>query len=129
MAPRQARESVPPTRYRDAPSDGEWHRVAERTSASLRESLPALARERGLSIRAIARAVHVNQSHLSRILTGKMTPSGPLAGRIADALGLPTDYFPEYRLWVVLQAMKDDKEALNRIYDQIRRQPSKPGRG
>lgn len=91
----------------------------ERTRTSLGQALPALASERGLSIRAVARAAHVNQSHLSRVLAGKLPASGPLAGRVAEVLGLPTSYFPEYRRWVLVEALERDGALLDRLYDDL----------
>lgn len=97
-----------------------------RTAAPLREELPALLAERGLSQRALARAAGVNQSHLSRIANASPPPpvSGDLAGRIAVALGLPRDYFPEYRVHVVTDAIESDAAFREHVYRLLQRRQS-----
>lgn len=87
------------------------------------EELPDLLEERGLSIRAIARAADVDPAHLSRVLRGVRgkTPSPELARRVAEALGLPRDYFPEWREAVILHRIREDPALRDRIYDRVRR--------
>jgi transcriptional regulator with XRE-family HTH domain len=95
---------------------------AKRTAVPLREALPALLEERALSLRALAREVEVSQSHLSRILldgSGRVV-SGELAGRIAVALSLPEDYFPEFRAAVVHDAIDRDPILRESIYRRLR---------
>ena len=94
-----------------------------RSDESLKERLPQLLLERGMSIRALARAVGVNQSHLSRVLgaEGSRPASRELAAALATALDLPTDYFPEFRRGVVIEALDADQHLRDRIYDSIKR--------
>lgn len=85
--------------------------------------LPALIKERGLSIRAVARSAEVDPGHLSRVLRearGK-TVSPELAGRVAVALGLPEDYFPEWREAVIVDRIREDPKLRDQIYDRVRR--------
>jgi hypothetical protein len=60
----------------------------------------------------------VNQSHLSRIVSGQLPASGPLAARIADVFELPVDYFPEYRLWRLTEALEADPALRDRLFDR-----------
>ena len=71
----------------------------EPNARSLR-NYPNLLRERDLSLRTLARMVGVGDDHLSRVLRGARSKrvTGELASRVALALGLPDDYFPETRL-------------------------------
>jgi transcriptional regulator with XRE-family HTH domain len=93
--------------------------MAPRTMASVADELPALAEKHGLSIRAVARALDVNQSHLSRLIAGKVVASGLLAGRLAELFDLPRDYFPEYRQWVLTSAIDTDPSFRDRLYDEV----------
>jgi transcriptional regulator with XRE-family HTH domain len=45
-------------------------------------------KELGLSERELARLAHVNQGHLSRVETGQVTLTAPLAAQVARVLGL-----------------------------------------
>lgn len=66
------------------------------TSQSIAEALPDLLRERGLSLRGLAREVGVTDAHLSRALrrANYKAVSGQLAARIAIALGLRSTFSP-----------------------------------
>jgi hypothetical protein len=45
--------------------------------------------------------------------------SAKVAAAIAEHLGLPHDYFPEYREAVVHDAVSDDPALRDRIYDSL----------
>lgn len=94
-----------------------------RTARPFVEELPGLLEERRLSIRAVARAAEVDQAHLSRVLRGARgkTPSPELTKRVAEALDLPADYFPEWRESVIVERIRADPSLRERIYDRIRR--------
>lgn len=112
-------------RYMQAVRSDQRDRVStRRTRLSVRplaEELPALLAERDLSLRGLAERVGVTHSHLSRATRGAngKTVGGDLAGRIAVALGLPTDYFPEYREAVVIEQVSNDSELRDRLYRQL----------
>jgi hypothetical protein len=48
-------------------------------------------------------------------------PSGDLAQRIAKALGLPADYFPEARLARVIEQVSRDGNLRDQLYDRLKR--------
>lgn len=98
---------------------------AERSDLPLREALPPLLAARGISLRAVAAKAGTTDPHLSRVLRGVdyKTASGDLAGRIALALRLPQDYFPEYREALVVSKIKNDNRLRDRLYDEL----TKPG--
>jgi len=64
----------------------------------------------------------VDPSHLSRVLrqTGYKTPSGELTRKVAEALGLPEDYFLEYRQAVVLERIQKDSSLRERLYRELK---------
>ena len=93
--------------------------MGTRTNNLVRTELPKLAAAHGLSVRAVARALHVNQSHLSRVITGELPASGNLAGRIAEIFELPVDYFPEYRLWRLHEAIDADPKLRDQLFDKF----------
>jgi transcriptional regulator with XRE-family HTH domain len=76
-----------------------------------------------MSLRALARQVGVGDDHLSRVVRGDRAkkPTAGLARRVAQALGLPEDYFPEARLDFIVQQLTNDPELLDKTYDRLRR--------
>ncbi len=98
--------------------------MSRRTNEPFSDALLALLTERGLSQRALARAVGVEQSHLSRLLRHAdyyVRPSTDLMSRIADALHIPSDFFREYREDVVIGHLGSDANYLNKTYDSLLR--------
>jgi transcriptional regulator with XRE-family HTH domain len=93
-------------------------RGARMTDTPIATALPALLETEGLSLRALANAIGVDSSHLSRGLragSGRVI-SGELASRIAEQLALPSDYFPETRAAVVHAAISGEPALRDRIY-------------
>ena len=91
------------------------------TNERFADEVPRLLGERGLSIRALARAAGVTDAHLSRVLRGVnyKTASPDLARRVAIALDLPADFFPEYREGVVIDGVKNDPKLRDSLYKQL----------
>jgi transcriptional regulator with XRE-family HTH domain len=89
--------------------------------------LPDLLRERELSLRALARMVDVGGDHLSRVLRGDRAKraTGELTRRVAVALDLPEDYFPEARLEFILDRLSEHPDLRDRVYDQLRKEESR----
>jgi len=85
------------------------------------EEFPRLLGDRGLSLRAAARLAGVGPGHLSRALRGAdgKTPGPQLIERLAVALGLPEDYFPEVREARVLSAVRADAALRDRLYFEL----------
>jgi transcriptional regulator with XRE-family HTH domain len=105
--------------------------AVRRTTRPFVEELPDILKERNLSVRALARMVNVGDDHLSRVLRGARAkkPTADLARRVAVALDLPEDYFPEVRLDYVVQELTHQPQVLDRVYDQLRRaKGQKPAR-
>ena len=96
--------------------------VAQRRSHQrLVDQLPALMQARGLSMNRLARLVGVSQSHLSRAVRSadRKSVSGELAERIAKAMELPDDWFPETRRERVLERVRSDPALWERLYDDL----------
>jgi transcriptional regulator with XRE-family HTH domain len=95
------------------------------SDAPLTEELPRLLRERGMSLRALAKEVGVSDSHLSRVARNAdyKKASVDLMRRIAVALSLPPDYFPEFREAHVIDWIRRDPKLRNSLYARLRRSP------
>jgi transcriptional regulator with XRE-family HTH domain len=96
--------------------------VAQRRSQErLVDQLPALMQARALSINRLAQLVGVSQSHLSRAVRSadRKSISGDLAERIANAMDLPADWFPETRRERVLERVRSDPVLCDRLYDEL----------
>jgi transcriptional regulator with XRE-family HTH domain len=83
--------------------------------------LPALMAERAISLRTLAQAAGVSASYLSRVLrqVEYKAPSAKLARDIASALGLPHDYFMEYRRAFVLDRIRNDQALMEHLYREL----------
>jgi transcriptional regulator with XRE-family HTH domain len=92
--------------------------------APFRDALPRLLSERGLSLRELGRRLGLDATYLSRVLRGQKRVSGDLAERVARALELPVDYFPEAREHIILEAIRREPEVRELVYDAIRRRQS-----
>jgi transcriptional regulator with XRE-family HTH domain len=86
-----------------------------------RDELPRLLEAKTMSARQLAAAVGVDQSYLVAVLAGRRSPSRRLLEGTAAALGLPAEYFREYREAVVLEQIKIDPDLLDRCFNLIRR--------
>ena len=112
---------------REGPGAAKTSPMATRTKLPLREALPGLLEKHGRSLRSLATDVGVNQSYLSRIIRAdgpaarRATPA--IARRIAAALDLPEDYFPEAREGYVVDRLREDGALRDRLYDRLRRDP------
>ncbi len=93
----------------------------ERSEVPFLEEVPRLLKEKGWSLRALARAAGIQESHLSRVLRSVdyKSPSADLTERVARALGLPGDYFPEYREARVLAHVQADPALREKLYDNL----------
>jgi transcriptional regulator with XRE-family HTH domain len=97
-----------------------------RYSQSLADDLPRLLEERGMTLRALASEIGVNQSYLSRVLgprgiKASRRASPEAARKIALALGLPEDYFPEVREDYVVVRVRNEPATRDRFYRQLRK--------
>lgn len=88
------------------------------------EELPELLEERNLSVRALAIKAEVSASHLGRVLHKQdyKTPSAELSRRVARALDLPDDYWPEYRERIVIDKVRSDPELREVLYSRLSRE-------
>jgi len=82
------------------------------------EELPRLLTERGMSLRALAGRAGVSASYLSRVLRhAEYKTAGPeLARKVALALGLPKDYFLEFREGFVIDRVRADAQLRDQLY-------------
>lgn len=99
----------------------------KRTARPFTEELPDLLSERGLSLRALARMVSIGDDHLSRVLRGDRDkrPAGELTRRVAVALGLPEDYFPEARLAFIMEHLGNHPKLVDKVYAQLLREKAR----
>jgi hypothetical protein len=67
----------------------------------------------------------VTDAHLSQVIrqVNYETPSPDLTRRVALALGLPSDYFPEFGEGFIIQRVKRDARLREELYDRLHEQP------
>lgn len=97
--------------------------MKRRSTDGLREALPMLLLERGWTQRRLSRASGIDEAYLCRVLrSDRRVPPG-LASRIAEALDLPADFFPECREQEVIEAVRRNPVLRDRIYARLPRSP------
>jgi len=99
--------------------------MADQTDTPFIEELPRLLHDRGMSLRALAATIGISDSHLSRVLrrADYKTPSPDLTRKVARALGLPPDYFLEFREAYVIERIRSDPKLCNDLYARLIRDP------
>lgn len=75
-----------------------------------------------MSVRELARQIGISDSHLSRILrrADDKRPSPELTARVAAALGLAEDYFPEFREGFVVDRVRSNAKLRDELYSRLR---------
>lgn len=86
------------------------------------DELPEILKARQLSIRQVALAAGVDPGHLGKVLrrVDYKTPSAELCRRVAWALDLPDDYWPEYRERLVIDRVRADSKLRDELYRRLR---------
>lgn len=92
---------------------------AKWTQQRVGEALPALLEEAGMSSRALARAIGIDQAHISRVMNGHLPASAEFAARVSEEFGLPIDYFADYREASVVEAVREDPALRDRVYRRL----------
>jgi transcriptional regulator with XRE-family HTH domain len=92
-----------------------------RTNKAFADEVPRLLEERGWSMRRLAIEAGVERAYLWKVIRrrGYKTPSARMAKAVAVALGLPIDYFPEYREGVVVEFVKRDARTRDDVFDRL----------
>jgi transcriptional regulator with XRE-family HTH domain len=88
--------------------------AGDRTQMPFRDALPGLLLERGISLRELGRRIGIDATYISRVRRGQKRLPVDLPKKVAVALGLPPDYFPETRESLILDAMRRDPELRER---------------
>ena len=94
--------------------------MKSRCTEAMADALPRLLRDHGMSLRELSRRIEVSQPHLSQLIhrTGNRRPTGALAEKVAVALGLPPDYFPETRRSMLIEELDKLPELRDELYDR-----------
>jgi transcriptional regulator with XRE-family HTH domain len=100
--------------------------MADQTDTPFTQELPRLLKVRGISQRGLAAMIGISDSHLSRVLrrADYKTPSADLTRRVALALRLPPDYFPEFREALVIDQIRADATLRNELYVRLTTKPT-----
>jgi transcriptional regulator with XRE-family HTH domain len=108
---------------RNAAGTRDTQSVTRWTDRPFVEELPDLLSQRQLSLTRLAQRIDLNPSHLSRVLrrANYKTPSAELTRKVALALDLPPDYFPEYREGLVIDRVKADATLRDELYVRLTR--------
>lgn len=84
------------------------------------EIVTAALDARGWSQRELARAVDVDPAHICRLLGARVRSVSPeLLVKVAAALDIEPEAFAEYREWRVLEAIRNDRTLVDRLYERL----------
>jgi transcriptional regulator with XRE-family HTH domain len=94
-----------------------------RTDLAIGDVLPEILAARNLSLRALATAIDVSPSHLSRALRGQAGKHLSLGAieAIAAAVDVPATFFREYRTEQAVRALQNDVSLANKVFDLLDR--------
>jgi transcriptional regulator with XRE-family HTH domain len=67
----------------------------------------------------LAALAGLSQSSISRYLDGRRRPEPTSMEGVASALGIPPDYFLEYRRWKIQEIMTERPELVSSVYDRL----------
>lgn len=92
-----------------------------RTNQVIAEVLPAMLRDHGTSLRALAAAIDISPSHLSRALRGEEGKRLSLEAFEAIAAELEVDpsFFREYRTELAVAGVRARVELANLVFDRL----------
>jgi transcriptional regulator with XRE-family HTH domain len=101
--------------------------ASKRTDLPFADEVPRLLEERGWSMRRLAAESGVERAYLWKVIRrrGYKSPSVRMAESVAVALGLPRDYFPEYREGVVIESVKHSPRVRDDFFDSLTRRSSR----
>src|SRR5262249_37094294 len=88
----------------------------DKTQMKFRDALPELLMERRLSLRELGRRIGIDATYLSRVRRGRQSLPVELPTKVALALGLPMDFFPETRESLIVDAVRQDPDLRERVY-------------
>lgn len=91
-------------------------------SQGFADRLKQLRKQRDLSQAQLAEAVGVHQNHIGRYERGESQPSADALRRLADALGVSTDYLIEGTSDEAAKARFEDRDLL-RQFQEVERLP------
>jgi transcriptional regulator with XRE-family HTH domain len=91
-------------------------------SQGFADRLKQLRKQRDLSQAQLAEAVGVHQNHIGRYERGESKPSADAVRRLADALGVSTDYLIEGTSDEAAKARFEDRDLL-RQFQEVERLP------
>jgi transcriptional regulator with XRE-family HTH domain len=103
--------------------------MSERSEVPFGVVVPELLRERGMSVRELAGRVGVTAPYLSRATRGVdyKAPSVDLMKRVARVLGKDEHFFLEVRLAMVVERLRGDPAAVDRLFDELVLRPLQRG--
>lgn len=92
-----------------------------RTDQVIAEVLPEMLRDRGTSLRALAAAIDISPSHLSRALRGEEGKHLSLEAfeAIAAELEVAPSFFREYRIELAVVGVRARVELANLVFDKL----------
>src|SRR3954467_11777637 len=97
--------------------------MAKRRRFSTEPFGPAIERlmnESGTTYRGLAAKTGLSAGYLNHLVHGnRPVPSNDVIKRLADALEVDAEYFPEYRLRAITEQLEAMPEQIDRLYNRL----------
>jgi transcriptional regulator with XRE-family HTH domain len=84
-------------------------------------TIEQLMSETGVTYRALADKTKLSAGYLNHLVHGnRPVPSNGVIDRLADALGVESEHFREYRLRVITERLEKVPAMIDRLYKQLK---------
>jgi transcriptional regulator with XRE-family HTH domain len=84
------------------------------------EAIERLMNESGMTYRGLAARTDLSAGYLNHLVHGnRPVPSNAVIDRLADALGVESDHFREYRMRVIGEKLLERPDIVDRLYRRL----------
>ncbi len=83
-------------------------------------ALKEIIEEKKIKLRSLANKTNLNYSYFSKLKKRKSYPPISTIELIANGLGIPPEYFKEYRIYKIEKMLEKNSQVIDRAYDYIK---------
>ncbi len=83
-------------------------------------ALKDIIKEKKIKLRSLSNRTNLNYSYFSKLKKRKSHPPISTIELISKGLGVPPEYFMEYRIYKIDKILKDNPKIIEKVYDYIK---------